>query len=243
MKILTIAKYETQSDLHSWVALAFLLIFPVLFTVTIVLLIPSGDQSRLVYLVTGTMSTYMLMYAAMNATLTLIERRQSGVLRRIFILPISKLEFLAGKALGILAQVSIQVAIMILLLLVFGLSMHGSWLVFLLVMVMLMLFAIVLGELVSTLARSLTIALLIAMAIINPLILLSGTWLPAQYLQDNMSGVIQFNPVYQALTALSQIAVNGSGLLNVLPSLAVVAAYIVLLGGITVYLYEKRVTP
>ncbi len=106
-----------------------------------------------------------------------------------------------------------------------------------------MLFAIVLGELVSTLARSLTIALLIAVAIINPLILLSGTWLPAQYLQDNMSGVIQFNPVYQALTALSQIAVNGSGLLNVLPSLAVVAAYIVLLGGITVYLYEKRVTP
>jgi ABC-type Na+ efflux pump permease subunit len=74
--------------------------------------------------VTGTMSTYMLMYAAMNATMALIERRQSGVLRRVFILPVSKLEFLAGKALGILGQVCVQVAIMIGLLLFFGLEMH-----------------------------------------------------------------------------------------------------------------------
>jgi ABC-type Na+ efflux pump permease subunit len=124
MKTLTIAKYETLSDLNSWVALIFLVIFPLIFTGTIVLILPKGDQSRLIFLVTGTMSTYMLMYAAMNATMTLIERRQSGVLRRIFILPVSKLEFQAGKALGILGQVCVQVAIMIGLLLFFGLEMH-----------------------------------------------------------------------------------------------------------------------
>ena len=243
MKALTIAKYETLSDLNSWVALIFLIIFPLIFTGTIVVLLPKGDQSRLIFLVTGTMSTYMLMYAAMNATLTLIERRQSGVLRRIFILPISKLEFLVGKALGILGQVSVQVAIMVVLLLFFGLQMHGSWLAFVVVMVLLMLFAIALGILVSTLARSLTVALLIMMAVINPLILLSGTWLPASYLQENLGGIIQVNPVYQALNALSEIAVNGAGLGEVLIPLVVVLIYILLLGGLAVYLYEKRVTP
>lgn len=243
MKTLTIAKYETLSDLNSWVAVVFLIIFPLIFTGTIVLLLPKGDQSRLIFLVTGTMSTYMLMYAGMNATLTLIERRQTGVLRRIFILPVSKLEFLAGKALGILGQVSVQVALMLILLLFFGLQMHGSWLAFVVVMVLLMLFAIVLGILVSTLARSLTVALLIMMAIVNPLILLSGTWLPASYLQENLGRVIQFNPVYQALNALSEIAVNGAGLLSVLPELGVVAIYILVLGGLAVYLYESRVTP
>jgi hypothetical protein len=100
MKSLTIAKYETLSDLNSWVAIIFLIIFPVIFTGAIVLVLPKGDQSRLIFLVTGTMSTYMLMYAGMNSTLTLIERRQSGVLRRVFILPISKLEYLWGKAWG-----------------------------------------------------------------------------------------------------------------------------------------------
>jgi len=243
MKALTIAKYETLSDLNSWVALGFLIVFPLIFTGTIVLLLPKGDQSRLVFLVTGTMSTYMLMYAAMNATLTLIERRQTGVLRRIFILPVSKLEFLAGKALGILGQVSIQVAIMIALLLLFGLEMHGAWGAFIVVMVLLMLFAITLGMLVSTLSRSLTVALLIMMAVINPLILLSGTWLPASYLQENLRGVIQANPVYQALNALSQIAVDGAGLGAVMVEMAVVLAYILLLGGLAVWLYEKRVTP
>jgi ABC-2 type transport system permease protein len=183
MKALTIAKYETLSDLNSWVALIFLVIFPLIFTGTIVLILPKGDQSRLIFLVTGTMSTYMLMYAAMNATMALIERRQSGVLRRVFILPVSKLEFLAGKALGIFGQVCVQVAIMIGLLLFFGLEMHGSWLMFSLVMLLLMLFAISLGVLISTLARSLTVALLIMMAVINPLILLSGAWLPASYLE------------------------------------------------------------
>jgi ABC-2 type transport system permease protein len=243
MKALTIAKYETLSDLNSWVALGFLIIFPLIFTGTIVLILPKGDQSRLIFLVTGTMNTYMLMYAAMNATMTLIERRQSGVLRRIFILPISKLEFLAGKALGILGQVSVQVAIMIGLLLFFGLEMNGSWLAFIVVMLLLMLFAIVLGILVSTLARSLTVALLIMMAVINPLILLSGTWLPAQYLRDNLGEVIQLNPLYQALTALSKIAVNGGGLLDVITELAVVIIYILVLGGLAVCLYERRVTP
>jgi ABC-2 type transport system permease protein len=243
MKALTIAKYETLSDINSWVALAFLVIFPLLFTGTIVLVLPKGDQSRLIFLVTGTMNTYMLMYAAMNATMTLIERRQSGVLRRIFILPISKLEFLAGKALSILGQVSLQVAIMIGLLLFFGLEMHGSWAAFIVVMVLLMLFAIALGALVSTLARSLTVALLIMMAVINPLILLSGTWLPAQYLRDNLGEVVQLNPLYQALTALSEIAVNGRGLMDVVTELVVVVVYVLLLGGLAVYLYERRVTP
>jgi len=243
MKILTIAKYETQSDLNSWVALGFLILFPLLFTGTIVLILPKGDQSRLIFLVSGTMSTYMLMYAAMNATMTLIERRQSGVLRRIFILPISKLEFLAGKALSILAQVSVQVAIMVGLLLFFGLEMNGSWWAFLVVMVLLMLFAIALGAVVSTLSRSLTVALLIMMAVINPLILLSGTWLPAQYLQDNLGEVVRLNPIYQALTALSEIAVNGGGLTEVSIELVGIAIYIFLLGGLAVFLYERRVTP
>jgi len=243
MKALKIAKYETLSDLNSWVAVIFLIIFPLIFTGAIVLIIPKGDQSRLIFLVTGTMSTYMLMYAGMNATLTLIERRQTGVLRRIFILPISKLEYLSGKALGILGQVSVQVAIMIILLLFFGLKMHGSWLAFIVVMILLMLFAIVLGILVSTLARSLTVALLIMMAIVNPLILLSGTWLPASYLQENLGQVIQFNPVYQALNAMSDIAVNGAGLGGVVLEMGVVAIYILVLGGLAVYLYERRVTP
>lgn len=243
MKALMIAKYETQSDLNSWIALAFLIIFPLIFTGTIVLLLPKGDQSRLIFLVTGTMNTYMLMYAAMNATMTLIERRQSGVLRRIFITPVSKLEFLAGKSLGILGQVAVQVAIMVALLLVFGLEMRGSWLAFCVVMLLLMVFAITLGVLVSTLARSLTVALLIMMAIINPLILLSGTWLPASYLRDNLGDIIRVNPLYQALTALSQIAVNGAGLADVLLELAVVLGYIVLMGALSVYLYERRVTP
>ena len=154
MKALTIARYETQSDLNSWVALIFLIVFPMIFTGTIVLILPKGDQSRLIFLVTGTMSAYMLMYASMNATLALIEQRQTGVLRRVFILPVSKLEFLIGKALGILGQVGLQVIIMIVLLLVFGLEMNGSWWLFGLVMILLMLFAIFLGMLVSTLARS-----------------------------------------------------------------------------------------
>jgi len=243
MKALTIAKYETLSDLNSWVALVFLIIFPFLFTGVIVLVLPKGDQSRLIFLVTGTMNTYMLMYAAMNATLTLIERRQSGVLRRIFILPVSKLEFLAGKALGILGQVTVQVVIMVGLLLFFGMEVHGSWLAFIVVMVLLMLFAIALGILVSTLARSLTVALLIMMAVINPLILLSGTWLPASYLQENLGQIIQLNPLYQALNALSEIAVSGAGLFDVVIELGVVVIYILVLGGLAVYLYEKRVTP
>jgi drug efflux transport system permease protein len=243
MKVLTVAKYETLSDLQSWVAIIFLILFPVVFTGTIVLLLPKGDQSRLIFLVVGTMNTYMLMYAGMNATLTLIERRQSGVLRRIFILPISKLEFLIGKSLGVLAQVSVQVVIMVALLLMFGLQMNGSWLSFFVVMLLLMLLAITLGILVSTLARTFTVALLIMMVIINPLILLSGSWLPAQYLRDNLGGIIQFNPLYQALTALSEIAVNGAGLFDVAGKLSIVMIYILILGGLAVYMYEKRVTP
>lgn len=243
MKTLTIAKYETLSDMNSWVALVFLVIFPLVFTGTIVLILPKGDQSRLIFLVTGTMNTYMLMYAAMNATMTLIEQRHSGVLRRIFILPVSRLEFLAGKSLGILAQVCVQVIIMVGLLLFFGLEMNGSWLLFSAVMLLLMLFAIALGTLVSTLARSLTVALLIMMAVINPLILLSGSWLPASYLEQNLGGVIRLNPLYQAMSALSKIAINGSGVLDILVEVGVVTAYILVMGTLAVYFYEKRVSP
>jgi ABC-type multidrug transport system permease subunit len=81
------------------------------------------------------------------------------------------------------------------------------------------------------------------MAVINPLILLSGKWLPASYLQDNLGQVIQLNPIYQALTALSAIAVNGAGLFDVVTELGVVVIYILVLGGLAVYLYERRVTP
>ena len=50
------------------------------------------------------------------------------------------------------------------------------------------------------------------------------------------------NPLYQALNALSKVAVSSAGLFDVLPELAVVLIYIVLQGGLAVFLYEKRVT-
>jgi ABC-2 type transport system permease protein len=114
---------------------------------------------------------------------------------------------------------------------------------FSLVMLLLMLFAISLGVLVSTLARSLTVALLIMMAVINPLILLSGAWLPASYLEQNLGAVIGLNPLYQAMNAFSKIAVNGGGLPEVLLEVGLVILYIVVLGSLAAYLYEKRVTP
>jgi hypothetical protein len=55
--------------------------------------------------------------------------------------------------------------------------------------------------------------------------------------------VIGLNPLYQAMNALSKIAVNGGGLPEVLLEVGVVILYIVVLGSLAAYLYEKRVTP
>ncbi len=239
MKIFWVTYYELVNDLREKLTIIFLLVLPVVIVGSMALVMP--DKKNLVFSIGGNMALFMMFFASMSTTASLVEKRQTGTLKRIFIMPLRPWEFLAGKSLEKIAQLAIMVAVMIGLLLLFGVTSKGSWLAFLLVILLFAVFAIALGIVISVLVKSLTAGILIAMAITNPLVALSGAWVPLDMIKKALGDWININPVYHALNAMNEVLIHGKTLVDVSLNIEVLLAYTLAAVIAAVLLYNTRI--
>jgi ABC-2 type transport system permease protein len=168
------------------------------------------------------------------SSLNIVGERESGTFEQTLSLPISTLEIVLGKLLPLVVVSYLLLTLAILGSgVVFGLWPRGSWLGVALVTLPFVLATLAIGVFVSTLSRNSAQAVFIAVFFIMPSFVLSGVMYPYQLMPPAVRILGGAFPLRWYQIALRRLVSRGAGLEDVLvPCLALLAIFLVLLGGI-----------
>jgi ABC-2 type transport system permease protein len=152
----------------------------------------------------------MMLFGAANSALGIITDDQSGYLNRLRVAPINRLAILAGNLLADLTRMLLQVAILLLVGLLFGVRFEYPGLL-LFTFVLAALFGLMMGGagiFVALTTRNTQATFLLLNFFMVPLLFTSSAQLPAALLPDWLQTVSHFNPVTYAINA-TRVIVTG----------------------------------
>jgi ABC-2 type transport system permease protein len=180
------------------------------------------------------MAVLFVFLAAQTAAKGIFEERRAGSLRRLLAAPLRRWEVLAGKMLPILILIAIQIGFIFaagaLILPVLGLGRLGAGsnvLAWLIASLVIALCSACLGILIASIAKSEGQITGLSNAILWIAGFLGGAIIPAFFLQSipMLNILSRFVPHYWATSAYYDILARGKGLVEVMPSLAVLLIF------------------
>jgi ABC-2 type transport system permease protein len=176
-------------------------------------------------------------------SVTTLRERSSGTLERLLSMPMGKLDFLLGYALAFGAIAAVQSALAVTVSVsLLGLDVNGPvWLLGVVAIVDAVL-GTALGLFVSAFAATEFQAVQFMPAFVLPQFLLCGLLVPRELLPPVLEAISNVLPLSYAVDAMKDVTVQSEPLGDVLPSLGVIALWIVLslaLGSLTL----RRRTP
>jgi ABC-2 type transport system permease protein len=163
------------------------------------------------------------------AGMSLVRERFAQTLERMLMTPIRRHEVIAGYTLGFGVFAAIQSIVMVLYTrYVLGLHSAGSILLCILVMILMAFVAVSMGALVSIFANSeFQVAQFIPVVIV-PQTFFSGL-IPLDTIPFGLGRLSYAMPIYYGCTALKKIMIEAAGIVEILPWLLGLAAYLVVL--------------
>ncbi len=180
-------------------------------------------------------------FGMIGGAAVLIQERQSGTLRRLVVMPITKSSILLGKLLGILLVGLVQMALLIIVAALFFDVPWGNSPVALAIVVLAFGLAITsLSMMMAALTRTLAQANALGTVIVLSISALGGAWWPLDIVPGWMQTVGRFSPMSWAMDGFQDIITRGQGIMAVLPETAVLLAFaaIFLTIGIWQFRYE-----
>ena len=171
----------------------------------------------------------------------LIQERQSGTLRRLLVMPISKSSIIVGKMLGILLTGLLQIVLLILVAaFFFNVPWGNSPLALALVVLAFALAITSLSMMMAALTKTLAQANALGTVIVLSISALGGAWWPLDIVPGWMQTVGLFSPISWAMEGFQDIITRGQGVTAVLPEVGVllIFAALFLFVGIWRFRYE-----
>ena len=183
----------------------------------------SGEAIRYVdWVVPGVLSMNIMFGALFGVGYVMVRYRKNGVLKRLQATPVSAFNFLAAQvASRLFIVVTANAAIFIGSWLLLGLKMEGSFFTLLLVAVCGATAMIAMGLLIASRTASEEFAGGILNAATWPMTFLSGIWFSLDETPQAMQVFANFLPLTHLVTAARSIMLDGAGLVDVLPHVAV----------------------
>ncbi len=159
-----------------------------------------------------------------------VRYRKNGVLRRLKATPLRPLEFLSAQVLSRLLVVMASSTVVYLgALAILDVPMRGSYLALALIYVAGGLCMISLGLLVASRLRTEELADGLLNLMAWPMLLLSGVWFSMEGTSAAAQGLSQLMPLTHVVDAARGIMIDGRGMLDVLPQLALLTVLAILL--------------
>jgi len=183
----------------------------------------SGRALRYVdWVLPGILAMNIMFSSLWGVGWVIVRYRKNGVLRRLQATPLSALEFLAAQVLSRLTVVlAASVAVFIGADIVLDFVMRGSFLALLLVYLAGALCLISLGLIVAARLRTEELADGVLNIMSWPMLLLSGVWFSMEGASPAAQAISKLLPVTHMVDAARRVMVDGAGLVDVLPEIAV----------------------
>jgi ABC-2 type transport system permease protein len=195
-----------------------------------------------VFLVPGLIAFISMITAVVSTALSIVREKERGTIEQVRMAPLSTWAFVIGKTLPylVLSQVG-ATAILLAAMFFFDLPMRGTWPELMLVVALFLVGALGTGLLVSTIADTQEVAFqLAALLAMLPTMILSGFIFPLASMPVALQYVSGLVPARYFLVALRGIVLKGLSLADVWPSLLALAAYSIIVLGLSAARLARR---
>jgi len=164
--------------------------------------------------VPGTMALILMLITALMSSISIVREKETGTMEILLVSPMKPIQIILGK-LSPYAALSVVNVFSILLIgnFVFGVPVHGSWVLLLLVSFLFILLALSLGLLISTVVKTQQAAMFISIfALMLPTMLLSGFIFPIENMPLILQYVSYIVPAKYFLIIIKGIMLKGVGI-------------------------------
>jgi len=187
----------------------------------------------------GVIATNMMFSCLWGVGYVIVRYRKNGVLRRLQATPLSPFEFLSAQVVSRLLVVAVVTTMVYVLTdLLMGFAMHGSHLVLALVFFAGAVCLVSIGLLVSVRTRSEELADGLLNLLSWPMMIFSGAWFSLEGAHPLAQAMAQAFPMTHLVTAARRVMLDGAGLADVAPEIALLAGTTVILLAIAAKLFR-----
>lgn len=203
----------------------------------------SGNPSYFNFIAPG-MIMMTVMMSVMTGLPTAISReKEVGTMDGIMVAPINRFSIILGKALSQTARGLIQGAIIMALAMgVFGVVIHGSFMLVLALMLLGVFSFVGLGIVLTSVAKDQETAQMMVMTLTFPMMFLSGVLFPIQQMPWFMQDIAKFLPLYYATDAMRRVMVLGAGVSAISSDIIVMLAFGAVMIAIAVPLFRRMMS-
>jgi imidazolonepropionase-like amidohydrolase/ABC-type multidrug transport system permease subunit len=210
---------------RSKTSLFWMMAFPLGFLLLFGFVMARGDGKVMAVLMPGLLTTTLMSGALFGVGLTLVQQRETGLLRRLRVTPLTAAAVtIAHGITAVMTGFLSLVTLMVLGRALFGLQMAGSWVSLAGVFLCGACALIPLGLLIGSTARDIKTAPAIANLLFFPMMFLSGSAMPFAFLPEGVKRFARLLPTTYLVDTYSSVIVRGDGLASIAGSLAVLLA-------------------
>ena len=157
--------------------------------------------------------------------------------------PISRHEVILGKTLAQTARGILQGTIILALAVVlFGVTIHGSILLIFALLLLGVFSFVGLGVVITSFAKDQETAMMVMMALMFPMMFLSGVFFPVQQMPWFMQSISKALPLTYVATALRKVMVLGAGVSMITTELVVLIIFGIVMTTIAVPVFKRAMT-
>ncbi|MCW3993695.1 MAG: ABC transporter permease [Candidatus Bathyarchaeota archaeon] len=202
-----------------------------------------GDFSYFDFIAPGLMAMTVMMSVMTGLPAAISHERETGTLDGMMVAPINRLAIILGKTLAQTARGMLQgTLILALAVALFGVTIHGSILLIFALLLLGVFSFVGLGVVITSFAKDQETAMMVMMALMFPMMLLSGVFFPIQQMPWFMQAISKFLPLTYAATALRKVMVFGAGVPMITTELAVLIGFGVVMTAIAVPVFKRAMT-
>ena len=203
----------------------------------------TGDFSYFDFIAPGLMAMTVMMSVMTGLPAAISHEREVGTLDGMMVAPVSRFAVIFGKTLAQTVRGMLQGTIILALAVaLFGVTIHGSiLLIFVLLLVGVFSF-VGLGVVITSFAKDQETAMMVMMALMFPMMLLSGVFFPTQQMPWYMQNISKALPLTYAATALRKVMVLGADVSMIATELAVLIGFGVVMITIAVSVFKRAMT-
>jgi len=203
----------------------------------------SGSFSYFDFIAPGLMAMTVMMSVMTGLPAAISHEREVGTLDGMMVAPVNRLAVILGKTLAQTARGMLQGSIILALAVVlFGVTIHGSILLIFTLLLLGVFSFVGLGIVITSFAKDQETAMMVMMALMFPMMLLSGVFFPIQQMPWYMQDISQVLPLTYAATALRKVMVLGASISMITTELAVLIGFGVVMTIIAVPVFKRAMT-
>lgn len=186
----------------------------------------AGNPNYFEFVAPGIIAMIVMTAVLTGLAASVSREKEQGTLDGILIAPVSRLAIILGKAFAQSIRGMVQGAIVLLLaIFLFGVSVHGSFLLIALIVLFGVFSFVGLGILVSAVASEQETATQLLFMFQFPMLFLSGVFFPIQQMPKAMQYISYALPLTYAVQALRKVMILGAGLMAIRLEMIILLAF------------------